>query len=304
MSDRLNPSAAASLPGSLGARLRAAREGLGLTPADVAAKLRLPLAIVEAVERDDLERLGAPVYARGYLASYARLAGLPAVVVDRALARVEVEAMPLHSATHVSHARYLVERYARRAVYIVLTASIVVPVVWLATEERLPVQPLSLRSLDVPVDPLQPADGGLAAAIDQAGQSGPPESLAGGGPVQLDARAVSEDRPVMASFTPFLGTRGTPRAEPASDSGWRLVFRGDSWVEVIAQDGQRLEFGVIRSGSERRYEAGSVARVALGNASVVDVIRDGQPVSLAPFQRANVARFAVSSEGVLQPAGG
>jgi len=301
MTDRNDPPATVPPSGSIGARLREARERLGLTPAEAAARMRVPLAIVEAVERDDVQRLGAPVYARGYLASYARLVGLPPVVVDTALARVEVVPPPLHSANHVSHARFLVERYARRAVYIVLTASIVIPVVWLATEERLPVQPLSLRSLDAPVSPLPLTEVGLATVSGPVEPVGPPESLAGGGPVQLES---TEDRPVMASFTPFLGARTSPRPEPASDSGWRLVFSGDSWVEIIAHDGRRLEFGVIRGGSERRYEAGSVARVALGNASVVEVIRDGQRVSLAPYQRANVARFAVSSGGELLPAGG
>jgi cytoskeleton protein RodZ len=277
-----------------------------MSVADMAARLRVSLAIVEAMERDDLDRLGATVYARGYLASYARVVELPLVLVDRVLQQHTTPLPVLHSTTHVSHGRFLIDRYARRAASIVLTASIVVPVVWLATEERLPVQPLALRSLDAPV--LDSAadtmlrDGTTA----ELSTVGPPEFLAGG-VEKLTAPAIDSpaiDSPVMASFTPFLNSRSAVRVDEPVGAGWLLQFRGDSWVEIVDHDGRRLEFGVIRAGSERRYPAGSIARVALGNAGVVTVVRDGEPMPLAPFQRANVARFAVSSTGELSPAGG
>jgi cytoskeleton protein RodZ len=41
--------------------------------------------------------------------------------------------------------------------------------------------------------------------------------------------------------------------------------------------------------------------VALGNAGGVEVRRGAEALDLQPFRRANVARFAVSSDGSLQP---
>ena len=41
--------------------------------------------------------------------------------------------------------------------------------------------------------------------------------------------------------------------------------------------------------------------VVLGNAAAVRVTRDGAEVDLTPFRRANVARFALSSDGSLAP---
>ncbi|MFA5684231.1 MAG: RodZ domain-containing protein [Lysobacteraceae bacterium] len=280
---------------ALGERLRQARLARDASAAQAAAELRMPQAMIDAMERGDLSRLGASIYARGYLRGYARWLGLPQDDVDIVLEPLQAESPPpLHSASRISHGRYLMERYARRAVYIVLTASIVVPVVWLATQERLPVDPVALRSLDsLPLAPQAAGESGKATlgAVDPAA-IGPPETMAG-------------DSPVVASFTSFLGKRAAPRPEAVPVApGWRMVFRGDSWVEIIDRDGQRLEFGVIRAGSEREFAAGTVARVALGNASVVDVFHAGQPVSIAPFQRANVARFAVSSEDELLPPGG
>lgn len=62
---------------SPGARLRMAREARGLAIEDVAGSLRLNAALVLAMEEDRLALLGAPVFARGHLRSYAVLVGVP-----------------------------------------------------------------------------------------------------------------------------------------------------------------------------------------------------------------------------------
>ena len=60
-----------------GARLRVAREAKALTIEAAAERLRLNAALVLAMEEDRLALLGAPVFARGHLRSYASLLGLP-----------------------------------------------------------------------------------------------------------------------------------------------------------------------------------------------------------------------------------
>jgi len=66
--------------------------------------------------------------------------------------------------------------------------------------------------------------------------------------------------------------------------------------------GQVLEQGLLHGGDQRSYPTDTVSRVVLGDASAVDVLRDGQAQDLTPFRRANVARFTVSSDGSLAPA--
>ena len=56
-----------------------------------------------------------------------------------------------------------------------------------------------------------------------------------------------------------------------------------------------------RPGEERSYRNGQVGRVVLGNASAVEVQQAGSTVDIAPYKRANVARFTVSSDGSLAP---
>ena len=76
-------------PDPLGMRLRVAREQAGLSPDQVAAQLRLPLAIVEAMEREDWARLGAPIYVRSYLGGYLKLLGLPPSLLEMVRAPAE-----------------------------------------------------------------------------------------------------------------------------------------------------------------------------------------------------------------------
>lgn len=80
-----------------------------------------------------------------------------------------------------------------------------------------------------------------------------------------------------------------------------LRFRGESWVQITAPDGTSIEKALLKAGDERSYSKGQVGRIVLGNAAAVEVQHAGSTVDLTPFQRANVARFAVSSEGSLAP---
>ena len=72
MADR-PPDARAEGEASPGGLLRRRREKRALSVAEVAKRLHLDAGIIEALEKDDYARIASPVYARGYLASYARL---------------------------------------------------------------------------------------------------------------------------------------------------------------------------------------------------------------------------------------
>lgn len=60
-----------------GERLRLAREGCGLSRAEVATHLKLSVEKIASLEQGDVTHLAAPVYVAGYLRAYAKLVGLP-----------------------------------------------------------------------------------------------------------------------------------------------------------------------------------------------------------------------------------
>ncbi|KRA74416.1 hypothetical protein ASD78_13125 [Lysobacter sp. Root667] len=255
--------------GSCGARLKSARERAGLSHADVSARLKMPTRVVQALEDDDLARIGAPVFVRGQLRSYARLLGVDLEPELDRVAVAQVAPSELVSHTHTPRYRRVFEQATRRAIYIVLTAAIAVPV-WLATRPHLDSN-LAVQSLDVPAMP-----------------------------VATDAAPTTEPA-VAAQRTPLIASMAPLPAAPAAQTALSLNFSGDSWVQVYAADGSTLEQGLLGAGERRSYGAGQVARVVLGNSSAVEVLQAGKPVDLAPFSRANVARFTLSSDGSLAP---
>ena len=256
--------------------LREARVAAGLELEEVARRLHMPVHVVRALEEGRWEVVGAQVFVRGQLRSYARLLGVDLEPL------LEAEVAPAAPVELVSHAhtprlQRVMESMGRRAVYVVITAAIAVPV-WLATRSHFAQTPPVAASLDA-VPPAAPAGGAARSASGTARPAARPQA---GAPAA----------PYVASLAPPVAQQ-----PPAQAAALQLEFQGDSWMQVIGRDGQVLEQGLMRGGDARSFPAADVARVVLGNAAVVRVQQGASIVDLAPYQRANVARFAVSSDG-------
>jgi cytoskeleton protein RodZ len=247
-----------------GRRLREAREAAGLSLADVGERLKMPVRVVDSLEREDWSRLGAPVFVRGQLRSYSRLLGLTTEPIVTASGVAPVAPAELQPRSYTPPMRHFVEQLSRRLVYVVITAAIVVPV-WLATRPHLAQVARQTASLDVSV------------------------------PQSTHAANEEAAQPMVASLTPL------PAPQPAP-AGLSLALDAQSWVQVIGADGEVIESRMLAAGQHREYPAGTVARMVIGNASAARVRVDGELQDLSAFQRANVARFTVSSDGRLQPA--
>jgi cytoskeleton protein RodZ len=244
-----------------GERLKRAREAAGYDLSEAGGRMRLPAHTLQALESGEWERLGPPVFVRGQARNYARMLGI--CLDDEALPSpfTTTQIPSLVSHAHVPRYRHVAENLARRAVYVVLTVSLVVPV-WLATRSH----------------------GGAAPAV-------APLDLM---PSQSTSVEPAARTPMVAS----IASIGTPAATAAPVD---IRFNGDSWVQLFAADGSVVETGLLHAGEQRALQADAVSRFVLGNAAAVDVTVHGERIDLAPYTRANVARFTLSSDGSLAP---
>ncbi|KGE52322.1 RodZ domain-containing protein [Xanthomonas axonopodis pv. vasculorum] len=268
-----------------GQHLSEAREAAGLSVDEVAGKLRMPAHVVRALEQEDWQRLGAPVFVRGQLRSYARLLRVDLQPLLQQATIAPIEPVKLVSHTHTPRARRILESTARKAMYVVITGVFAVPV-WYATRSHLDGKAPSMVSLDSMPEAAKSAAPGNSAAQPAAAPRGQPA-------------------PYIASMTPVpraTADAQSPAAAVAPTGSLSLSFSGDSWVQILAPDGSAVEKALIRAGEQRTYSPGQVGRIVLGNASAVQVQQGGSIVDVKPFQRANVARFAVSSDGSVVPA--
>lgn len=275
---------------SIGSRLRAAREARALSVADCGRQLHLPIKVLERLEGEDF---GSPehfVFLRGALNSYARFLGLPPGSCDDVLRAVAPPEQPaLVSVARTSQARWLLQRYGTAATYIVLTATIAVPLVLLGLRGGLHRPTARIVSLD------QPAVSAAAQAV-----SVPAPEVA---PVT----PTVDDTPFRASMTPFAAiglnddsAAPTPAAgtapassSPAGQHTLTLNASADCWFEITDADGNKVDSGMLHAGDNRSWHSDGVLHVTLGNAGGVSVTRDGQPFALDSVGHANVAHFDV-----------
>lgn len=278
---------------ALGQRLRAAREARGLTCETAAQQLRLPASVLHSLEAERFERIGHAVYLRSYLHKYLQLLDLPQVLAERVLSEYAAPPAPLVTTGTVSRPRYLFDRYSGSALYLILTGVIVVPAVLLAMRAGFDQNLVRVASLDT-------AEQSSTAVAIPDGSSASTPSAADREPAPASATdRPNVSAPFIASMTPFPApTPATASAKvvqvQAGQHTVRLNLGEASWVEIVAGDGQKLEYGLLPAGSARDYTTAQPLDVRIGNANAATLEIDGAAKDLAPYRHSNVAHFKVA----------
>ncbi|WP_240732331.1 MULTISPECIES: helix-turn-helix domain-containing protein [Dyella] len=305
------------MPASFGARLRAAREARGFDIESCGQALRLPVRVLRQLESGDYSGIDYQVYLGGYLTKYGRHLGVDEAAIQDELRSLRPAEPTLVATGGISHSRYLIERYARAATYVVLTAAIVVPTIWLGVRGTLdrdvshlaPLDAAPVAQNDVPATSASVSMSPEAAQLAQA-------STAPAAPAPSAVQREQEQQPLMASMTPFSALSNSdaaqsPRSEPeastsvgSGEHSLAISVPSASWVEVTNQDGTRLEYGLLAAGTSKTYRSDKPLVVRIGNANGAQVMVDGRPVELDGFRRANVAHFKVEMrDGKAVPSG-
>lgn len=254
-----------------GELLAEARREQDISLSEIAKELHLDEPNVRALERNDFDSLGAPVFAKGHLRKYAELVGvdindiltdyyqmtrqdnLPPVVVARRRMRREVSPGPWVAAI---------------VVIIVVAASYYWFAVYSAgTSEPAPV-----------ADPVQqPQD----SQVDETGFTEPEPATSLPEPEQsLGAEAVADDPVVEDAVDAELAAAETGSL---ADGEVRLTlsFSGDCWTEISDATGRRLFFEMGRTGETVELTGVAPFAVLLGDVDNVAVRLNGNdyPVS-------------------------
>ena len=265
-------------PTSFGARLAAAREKERLSLGDMAARLRLHVNQVRAIESENLAQLPEAAYVRGFVRSYARSLGLdPAPLIDdlnSKLAPASASVVDgMARARDYSPVRAAAHERASRS--LVLGLSLVALVAlgalgWYATRQPRPAPAAAPASGPAPGRPAAPAPATEAPGTDRAS-------------------AASDGQPAAA-----IEPAPAP-SQPLNEAGSILLlsFSGSSWVEVTDASGKVVVSQTAGAG-EAIQPAGKLPfNVVIGDASRATVKVRGEAFDLVPVTRANIARFTV-----------
>jgi cytoskeleton protein RodZ len=259
----------------IGARLRAARERKGQTILQAAEKLHVDARVLEALEAENFEPLGADVYVRGHLRHYAELVGESPAQLQELYTNTSPQTRP--DLTRIPRGERAPEsaRLMLPALLGVLGLTLAGLLWWLLTLPGAKPRPLSPALISAP--PLSSAEGEPAAAP--------------AAPAALAAPATNA-RPEAAA--PAAGGTGQTLT---------LKFSGESWVQIADGRGHTLLDGLQPAGSTRAVTGPAPLRVVLGNAPAVALEVNGHPASLAGLvRRRGDAHVSIDARGAVSPA--
>ncbi len=240
-----------SIPETFGRELCQRREERGLSVEEMAAALRQTSTRVRAMEAGSWDQLGPPVYARGYIAAYARELRIdsgPTVEYFEALERERLSREKAYTQARPRAPR--LRRYHMLFAYVAATALVAIPVAyWL----------------------MHAFQGGAPGG---RGQGEPP--------VASTPAAPAAGQPLLASMAAL------PEIERAARSAAPelvLRFSKEVWIDARDSRGERLAYGLMAAGSERNLPTTGGLDLHLGNADGVSAELGGAPFDLTAHTR-------------------
>jgi cytoskeleton protein RodZ len=225
---------------ALGERFRAAREARGLTLSDVAEHIRIRSVYLAAIEDESWASIGAPVYIRGFLRTYARFLGLdPEEVITEFNGETSAPSAPIPNAPGAGpKTSYLADEQA--------PARGLSPLIWVASLVAIVLIAIVVYN-----------EAALRARQTAALPSNSP--------------AVSP----AASATALAATTAGPAASPLAGPNTLVVrVSAPSWLRVTVDGNVSME-GTFPAGTVRQFH-GKVAMLRIGNAGGVEIIVDGK----------------------------
>jgi len=288
---------ASSTPGAL---LRRERERQALSVQQTAEDLHLDPWVIEAIESNRFQVLGAPVYAKGHLRKYAACLGLS---VEDVIARyealhdrpVETDPIPATVAAPIPQLR----RSSKLPVRTAATLVVIAGVAWVAVETFPAVSDFlqarfARSTVEVPVTEIPEP----VTAVD------PPASRqvmpATSEQLIPNPAALPAEEGALSSTTPASPAAPEPAPAAGESISLRLEFSGESWTEVVDAAGRRLMFAMGTPGQARTLTGVPPLQVTLGVASAVSAQVNGRQVVIPEREESDSSRFTIGPDGDLR----
>ena len=306
-----------------GDRLRIARESRDLSIEDVATRLNLDVGKISALEQGDIAGFAAPVFAAGYLRTYARLLELSEeeVLADfTELASVHEQVIDPASAVNnetygkmaseISRQFSLRDKSPRNYLKVTGFAGVVVVglayFLWSASEREhagsenagVVSSQISTTLTEQTVEQAVPVPD--VVTEENAVVSDTPPAVDVQNPV-VQEQPVETDLPAMVTPTLSAEPVVMPETEvetldPGLHSELILIFNSDSWAEIQDSQGQRLMYRLGKAGTQRVVKGVAPFVLQLGYVQGVDIIYNGAAYDLSKYANRRSVRLRIGNE--------
>ncbi|MGD8787947.1 MAG: helix-turn-helix domain-containing protein [Burkholderiales bacterium] len=295
----LNQQPEAPEASSAGAILHSERRRQSFSVGDVSRQLKLSVRQVEALEHDEFQLFGGPVFVHGFLRNYAKLLGLDAAPLISA-ADQKMQSIGMTRKAQAEQAEAAAQEQAAKeekqksVVPLFVTAGIVIAAI--------AVWALLNKPVEVPED--NPSDmvaqtqsGYQGDAADQAALTEPGAEPAAPAPAtapEQEQEQVQPQTPQPATDTAAsnaVSPRTVVREGPVGVL--QFDFFEESWVEVTDRYGDVIYSDLNPAGVSRRVTGYPPLTVVIGNAQGTVMRYNDETVDLGPHTRVDVARVTV-----------
>jgi cytoskeleton protein RodZ len=302
--------------GNVGSKLQRAREAQDLSLDAVSAELRIEVPMLQALEEERFDALGAPVFAKGFLKQYGARLGLDTdelvAMYESASGENQVDIAP--SKTIRLRDDRQVTFWVVAGIALVIVAATLAVWWWLGsdaadnlisdtavpvtipTESELGLEPEpepDLVGTDERVAAPVPADAEPAIQpVSEPEASEDATALAPATPEPTNVADAPEEAVIDVEPQPAL-------AAEAAFSGPQLliVFNEDSWTEVYDESGEQLFYALGRAGTTALIPADRRLNLFFGNAAGIELSFGGEPVEIpASARRGDLAQFDFDPE--------
>ena len=270
--------------GSLGERLRQARQKKGIEISRLAEETRISARYLEAIENDDISQLPGGFFTKAFIQQYARTLGVPMEELraefDGVIAHQEAPLVPgqepakggsdlppvyHHDAVDVRHPPRRKMAGAVAALTVVVVACSALYALWLRRAEPAGqgVAPAARTEQEPEIAKTTPPRPALPGETSEPPVPRPPPSLA----------SVPEPDPV-----PDSAASAAQLPSPAEGPLWfRIAAREATWVNVTT-DGKAVFTGILQPTETKRFAGVERATLRIGNAGGLEIVANGKPL--------------------------
>lgn len=254
-----------------GLMLRAARERLGLSLADIAQATKFGTRQIEALEQNDAQRLPPATFVRGMLRGYARRVALDPQPLLAAYEALSQSRLPVLPRAVVKPIRFPEGQNRSTRNFLLWSLALLIAMMAVLLEWQFGSQWWGTEL--VPVAGVQPANV-------RTGESDNELAL----PLSPTVELVHDGVATGSAGNAPAGSAGTAAVGPAAPvrSTLQLEFQGRSWVEIRERDGRVIFSQDNPAGSRSSVEGLLPLTLTIGNAAAVKLLWLDKPIDLKP----------------------
>ena len=264
-----------------GERLAEARREQQISVVEIAKELHLDELKVRALERNEFDILGAPVFAKGHLKKYAQLVGVDPddVLTDYYQLTRSLETTPVISV----RTRPRQELTPGPWIAVIVVIIIAVTAYWWFTSRPLTEEPEAQQDALLSGDQESTPE---VVVLPEAEETASDEPAAAAEAVEETPEPVVADTPepaVEASPDPVV--EASPQTVEEGQLLLLVTYSGDCWTEITDASGRRLLFALGKDGRTVELSGTEPFNVLLGNPGNVSLQVNGEEYALPPTNR-------------------